>query len=472
MATMTGRRWQELQEQLRSGRGRRATGGEGLFNVTANDLGQRSIFSRTPEINPGFDPANPSASVAPYLPTTASGRRLNVRNMQDLVEQARLLAAIKGQEQSEINLMGAENQNKLAFENAASGNRRAEDTNRIEMGGITTRDVANNAARLAQAEEERRLMRLGQSENPNLSPEQAMALATGIMNAPAVGAYRQNQAAQPFLAPTAESNFNTLLAKNASDAALAGSKDRSFFDKLNTATLAEAFSKSLAPIGQGGSVLFSPDGSTRIAQPATSGETTVPGEPIRDSKGNVMAPGTPLKKFVTMPASLGGSGGSGMGKIDLSKYNQQAPAPDSMTKDRGPATNAGPNPPQTPTSFATPSEALPHNPVVTPPRTNFGPTLFSTPQTSRSPLPESIVAPPIGLAPQPAVNAYPLNLTPSAPQIQTNGLGLLAPSGFESNIKRTIIPRAQNAIQELIRMGLLNQTQAPQPFPATNRYGF
>lgn len=470
MATMTGRRWQELQEQLRGGRGKRATGGEGLFNVTANDLGQRSIFSRTPEINPGFDPANPSASVAPYLPTTASGRRLNVRNMQDLVEQARLLAAIKGQEQSEINLMGAENQNKLAFENAASGNRRAEDTNRIEMGGITTRDVANNAARLAQAEEERRLMRLGQSENPNLSPEQAMALATGIMNAPAVGAYRQNQAAQPFLAPTAESNFNTLLAKNASDTALAGSKDRSFFDKLNTATLAEAFSKSLAPIGQGGSVLFSPDGSTRIAQPATSGETTVPGEPIRDSKGNVIAPGTPLKKFVTRPASLGGSGGSGMGKIDLSKYNQQAPAPDSMTKDRGPATNAGPNPPQTPTSFATPSEALPQSPVYNP--SPFKAILNNLP--AASPFsgipgtgftqPPPITAPPVSLN---TVNqGMPTNALP------TNGLGLLAPSGFESNIKRTIIPRAQNAIQELIRMGLLNQTQAPQPFPATNRYGF
>lgn len=455
MATMTGRRWQELQEQLRSGGSRRRSGGDGLFNVDANDIGQRSIFSRTPEINPAFNPNSPAAGVSPYLPTTAAGRRLNVRNVQDLVEQTRMLDAIKGQQEAEI-----------AIARAASADKMSEDTNRINtttQGNITQ---LNAESGLRKGEAEDKLVRVGLSVDPTLSPAQAMVVGERILAAQNIAQDISNTASRPFAGKLAEANANRAVSDSERAMRENAARTPEFINNLNNATLASEYAKGVFNIGPGGSVMKGPDNSNTLVNPASQRTIKKAGGAQFDANGKLVGYTQPSEELIATPPSI-------IQKINLQKYGSDTPELQANLKDNGPTTNLTPNPPQTPTTPATP--AAPLQPTVNPPAYNPSPfkailnnlpaaSPFSGIPGTGFAQPGPITAPPVSLN---TVNqGMPTNALP------TNGLGLLAPTGFENNIKRTILPRAAAAIQELIRTGALPQTNSPAMFAPTNRFGF
>lgn len=468
MATATGRRWQELQEQLRGGRSRRATGGEGLFNVSANDIGQRSIFSKTPRINPSFNPNSPDASGMPYLDNTAAGRRLNVRNVQDIVEQARLLSAIKGQQDSELALANNESANRMAESDRSSKNRMAEDTNRINTTKGANIEQLTAAANATKQAHEATLQRLGMSQNPDADPEQAMATGEAILNAANVDAYNKSEATKPYLNELAASGAARTLAENERINRENAAKDPSYIKNSLDAGLAAERAKAISSIGPGGSIISgSQPGDNTLVNPSHVKTIKTMGPPTLDAKGNMILPGQPIETLNQAPPSI-------VPKINLQSFDPNT-TPDLYATLPQAAPTSGVSKLQ-PAKVPTPTlqQATPTAVPATPAATPFDPNPINALLKQLPPANPFSGLPQFGSTPAPSIAAPSLTLSPPTPisNVSTNGVGLLNPSGFETNIRNTILPRAAAAIQELIRLGKLPGTVAPQNFPATNRFGF
>lgn len=280
MATQTGRRWAELNQQLAGGRrGRAGRGDEALFNISGNELGQRSIFSKTPELNDEQGPGLPM-----FKNNTASGRRLNIRKAIDTEDERAALAryasilGLDTESAKQLATHAAALQKEQTVETGNQDVRRIDATanaNIRQHSGITgtNRADAQQAERDRVASEEaaynREVMRLGQASlPPGLSAQDYIIKGQEILNQ-----------------------------RKLTDAAL-GKEMAKVAGPLASAAVAEAQAKGIPSIGPSGSINL--NNNSLISPGANRSITQKVGE-VRDVAKGIFKPETTTTTLETVP---------------------------------------------------------------------------------------------------------------------------------------------------------------------------
>jgi len=335
MAQLINRLAQAAAEQeAMSRRGGFRGNNRSMFSTDqADEFGRTSIFSKSPEKNPGFDPYGSEGM--PYKENTKAGKRLNLRELQNRIAEAEGFRML--QKQHELGILQANN---------ASGNR-------INEGREATKDEIKKLSDLKTIErvaETEALMRLGKARNPNASPEQALLEGTRVQNTTNMALEDRRQAEAPHLPGLAGSKANVTNREN-------DSKDSKYFQDKNAAELAGMRSKATSQIGSGGMLdhnnpngpdIYSPS-STKIVNSETDATVDAEGNLIPGSKTQTLLQNDP-RKVDAAP------------KINLSKYSNPGEVPDLGSGNSAKASAGGNTSTQTTASNPTPQIPQINNP--------------------------------------------------------------------------------------------------------------
>jgi len=334
MAQLINRRAQAAAEQEAMTRrgGFRGTNRSIFSTDQADEFGRTSIFSKSPEKDPSFDPSKNEGM--PYKENTKAGKRLNLRELQNRIAEAEGFRML--QKQHELGILQANN---------ASGNR-------INEGREATKDEIKKLSDLKTIErvaETEDLIRLGKARNPNASPEEALREGTRVKNTANMAAEDRRQAEAPHLPGLAGSKANVTNREN-------DSKDSKYFQDKNAAELAGMRSKAVAGISPAGSLDFNNPNSPDIYSPSSTKVINSETDPTVDANGNLV-PGSKTQTMmqndprkVTAPP-----------KINLGSYDPSA-VPDLGSGNSAKASAGGNTSTQTTASNPTPQIPQINNP--------------------------------------------------------------------------------------------------------------
>lgn len=290
MAQLINRRAQAAAEQEAMSRRGRSGSARQLFSTDqADEFGRTSIFSRSPEKDPNFDPSKNEGN--PYKENTKAGKRLNLRELQNRIAEAEGMRML--QKQHELNMAMANN-------NSSNTINEHRELTKDEVKKLT--DV-KALERVAETED---LIRLGKARNPNASPEEAFREGTRVKNTANMSAEDRRQAEAPHLSGMAASKANVTNREN-------DSKDSKYFQDTNAATIAGLKSKATSNIGPGGLLdhnnpngpdIYSPS-STKVINSETNPGVDANGNFIPGSRTQTMQQNDPKKVNAPPKLNLG-----------------------------------------------------------------------------------------------------------------------------------------------------------------------
>lgn len=389
MAQLINRRAQAAAEQEAMTRrgGFRGTNRSIFSTDQADEFGRTSIFSKSPEKDPSFDPSKNEGM--PYKENTKAGKRLNLRELQNRIAEAEGFRML--QKQHELGILSANN---------ASGNK-------INEGREATKDEIKKLSDLKTIErvaETEDLIRLGKARNPNASPEEALREGTRVKNTANMAAEDRRQAEVPHLPGLAGSKANVTNREN-------DSKDSKYFQDKNAAELAGMRSKAVAGISPAGSLDFNNPNSPDIYSPSSTKVINSETDPTVDANGNLV-PGSKTQTMMQNdPRKV-----SAPPKINLGAYNP-GEVPDLGSGNSAKA-SAGGN---------TSTQTINSNPALLPqiPQASSGPGVGSfTELFNRN---NNTLEGSVGLNPT-ALTKAPVIPSLQAPSIQQPGNGSMEPS--------------------------------------------
>lgn len=392
MAQLINRRAQAAAEQEAMTRrgGFRGTNRSMFSTDQADEFGRTSIFSKSPEKDPSFDPSKNEGM--PYKENTKAGKRLNLRELQNRIAEAEGFRML--QKQHELGILQANN---------ASGNR-------INEGREATKDEIkklSDAKLIERVAETEALVRLGKARNPKASDEEAILEGTRIKHTANMALEDQRQANAPHLAGQAKSKADVTNREN-------DSKDSKYFTDKNAADIAGMRSKAVAGISPAGSLDFNNPNSPDIYSPSSTKVINSETEPSMDAAGN-WTPGNKTStlhqidpKKVTAPP-----------KINLGAYDPNA-TPDLGAGNSERAANSGGGNTSSQTTGTTPQVSAPQIPQINPgPAQGSWTEMFNR---NNNTLEGSVGLNPTALTKAPAIPSL------QAPSIQQPGNGSMEPS--------------------------------------------
>lgn len=333
MAQLINRRAQAAAEQEAMSRrgGFRGTNRSIFSTDQADEFGRTSIFSKSPEKDPNFDPSKNEGN--PYKENTNAGKRLNLRELQNRIAEAEGMRML--QKQHELNI-------------AASNNTSSNTIN--EHRELTKDEVKKltDTKALERVAETENLIRLGKARNPNASPEEALREGTRVQYTASMSAEDKRQAEAPHLPGMAASKAGVTNREN-------DSKDNNYFKESNAANIAKTKAEAFKPLTAFGNADFNTaiDGNDPTLY--AGGNTKVINEKIgasQDAAGNIIPAVDRQTLLQTDPKKLGGTP-----KIDLNKYSDPGAVPDLGAGDSERASAGGNTSTQTTNSNPTPQIA-------------------------------------------------------------------------------------------------------------------
>lgn len=302
MAGLINRRAQAAAEQeamsRRGGSGFRGTNRSLFSTDQADEFGRTSIFSKSPEKDPNFDPSKNEGN--PYKENTKAGKRLNLRELQNRIAEAEGMRML--QKQHELSM--------------ASDNNRSNNT--INEGKALTENELKkikDVKALERVAETERAMQIGRSRNPNASDTEALHEGIRVQNTASMSAEDKRQAEAPHLPGMVASKANVTNREN-------DSKDSNYFKESNAANIAKTKAEAFKPLTAFGNADFNTAIDGKDPTLYAGGNTKVINEKTNSyvDKDNNLVPGSERQILQqTDPKKL-----SAPPKINLGAYDPNA----------------------------------------------------------------------------------------------------------------------------------------------------
>ncbi len=391
MAQLINRRAQAAAEQEAMSRRGRGGSSRQLFSTDqADEFGRTSIFSKSPEKDPNFDPSKNEGN--PYKENTKAGKRLNLRELQNRIAEAEGMRML--QKQHELSMAMANNNS----------------SNTIKEGKALTENELKkikDVKALERVAETEKLVQLGRARNPNASPEEALLEGTRVQNTASMSAEDRRQAEAPHLAGMAASKAGVTNREN-------DSKDSNYFKESNSANIAKTKSEAFKPLTAFGNADFNTAIDGKDPTLYAGGNTKVINEKTNSyvDKDNNLVPGSERQILQqTDPKKL-----SAPPKIDLDKYPNPGAVPDLGSGNSERASAGGNTSTQTTNSNPQPA------PQIAPIQQGPGVGSFTELFNRNSNLEGSVGLTPVALTKAPVIPSL------QAPSIQQPGNGSMEPS--------------------------------------------